>query len=94
MGEEFLIQIFFHRNEGRETQSEMPMCVSQDGFSVLIIAYSLVVGGRSDDGTVLTCEPESGGCRFYRADGFPITLDDLKNGSDRPEEAVRRRQRV
>ena len=29
------------------------MCVSQDGFSVLIITYSLGAGGRADDGTVL-----------------------------------------
>ena len=64
------------------------MCVSQDGLSVLIITYSLGGGGRSD-GTVLACEPVIGGRRFYGTDGFPIILDDLKNGSHGPRRAVR-----
>ena len=37
MWEQFLVQIFFHRNVGRETHSETPVCVSQDGLSVLTV---------------------------------------------------------
>lgn len=55
MGEEFLVQVFFHRNEGRETHPETPMCISQDGLSVLLITCLLVSGtGRRADRTVLT----------------------------------------
>lgn len=67
------------------------MCVSQDGFSVLVITCPLAagIGRRAHKGAILAREPKSGGRGFYRTDGFPIVLDGLKNSANRPRRGVR-----